>query len=54
MKYGQKEKTQAIMKCLELAKKVEFYEKKAKKTPKEKVDYLMKRGKKNENSKRDV
>jgi len=31
-----------------LAKKVEFYEKQAKKTPKEKVDYLMKRGKKNE------
>ena len=29
-----------------LAKKVEFYEKQAKKTPKEKVDYLMKRGKK--------
>lgn len=37
-----------------LAKKVEFYEKQAKKTPKEKVDYLMKRSKKNENSKRDV
>jgi chromosome segregation ATPase len=33
---------------LTLAKKVEFYEKQAKKTPKEKVDYLMKRGKKNE------
>ena len=31
---------------LALAKKVEFYEKQAKKTPKEKVDYLMKRGKK--------
>lgn len=31
---------------LVLAKKVEFYEKQAKKTPKEKVDYLMKRGKK--------
>lgn len=29
-----------------LAKKVEFCEKQAKKTPKEKVDYLMKRGKK--------
>jgi chromosome segregation ATPase len=39
---------------LTLAKKVEFYEKQAKKTPKEKVDYLMKRGKKNENSKRNV
>ena len=29
-----------------LAKKLEFYEKQTKKTPKEKVDYLMKRGKK--------
>jgi chromosome segregation ATPase len=33
---------------LTLAKKVEFYEKQAKKTPKEKVDYLMGRNKKNE------
>lgn len=49
-----KERSDAVMKCLELAKKVDFYEKQAKKTPKEKVDYLMKRGKKNENSKRDV
>lgn len=44
-----KERSEAIMKCLELAKKVEFYEKQAKKTPKEKVDYLMGRNKKNEN-----
>lgn len=41
-----KERGEAIMKCLELAKKIDFYEKQAKKTPKEKVDYLMKRGKK--------
>ena len=33
---------------LALAKRVEFYEKRAKKTPKEKVDYLLKRGRKNE------
>ena len=44
-----KERSNAVMKCLEFAKKVEFYEKQAKKTPKEKVDYLMGRNKKNEN-----
>ena len=42
-----KERGEAIMKCLELAKKVDYYEKQAKKTPREKIDYtLMKRSKK--------
>ena len=44
----EKERGDAVMKCLELAKKVDFYEKQTKKSPKEKVDYLIKRGKKNE------
>ena len=49
-----KERSEAIMKCLELAKKVDFYEKQNKKSAKEKIDYnlmankTVKRSKKNE------